>query len=314
MYLPYLRGKQFELLALREFAAQNPDTRCIVPIIEPVKSTLNGLSTAIKAMFDKHLRFSLILNPNEGDFSRISKSIDILSEIPSLVENKDGWIPAFLYQGDTSAILSIIHDHGMNGVMIVFKNGLEDNERIWSFLSDPRIKYIVNSDTNSRLVLRQLRKMGDKYIIRLDNNFNEQTRNVDYLNTPDEKFTEEHRFYTEDRYYGFADYTVLPKNFVDGGMMPYAVAIHLTYEKNKDEIYVRHFVSDTNFDQSNVAGKFFEAASKVQAFFSGKDKTPAINELINYLNGKLYPGLGVIKKLSIKSHIELINNILSESL
>ena len=43
MYFPYLRGKQFELIALREFATQHPNAEKIVPIIEPVKSTFNVL-------------------------------------------------------------------------------------------------------------------------------------------------------------------------------------------------------------------------------------------------------------------------------
>ena len=151
-----------------------------------------------------------------------------------------------------------------------------------------------------------------KNIIRLDNCFIERPRNVDYLSIPEEKFTEEHKFYHEDHFYGLSDYTALPKDFIDGGMLPYAVAIHMTYEKNSDEIYVRHFVSDTNDDQSNIQRKFFEAASKLKEFFSSKEKTQAINELIQLLDNEKYPGLGVIKKLSIRNHLELMNRIMSE--
>ena len=78
MYFPYLRGKQFELIALREFAIQYPNTEQIIPIIEPVKSTFNGLTTAARIMFEQNLRFALVLNPADGDFKRITK--DILSE------------------------------------------------------------------------------------------------------------------------------------------------------------------------------------------------------------------------------------------
>ena len=86
----------------------------------------------------------------------------------------------------------------------------------------------------------------------------------------------------------------------------------MTYEKNSDEIYVRHFVSDTNDDQSNIQRKFFEAASKLKEFFSSKEKTQAIKELIQLLDNEKYPGLGVIKKLSIRNHLELMNRIMSE--
>ena len=37
MYFPYLRGKQYELLALRDFAFESQCKEKVIPIIEPVK-------------------------------------------------------------------------------------------------------------------------------------------------------------------------------------------------------------------------------------------------------------------------------------
>ena len=310
MYFPYLRGKQFELIALREFAIQYPNTEQIIPIIEPVKSTFNGLTTAARIMFEQNLRFALVLNPADGDFKRITK--DILSEISILSENMEKWIPTFLYQNNGETILSAIQDQELNNVMVIFKNGIDISDSILNFLSHSQIQYIVKGDPNSRITMRRLSLLENKRIIRLDNCFAEQPRNVDYLNIPEDKFTEQHRFYSDDHFYGISDYTALPKDFIDGGMLPYAVAIHMTYEKNQDEIYVRHFVSDTNDDQSNIQRKFFEAATKLKYFFTDRTKTTAINELITLLDDEKYPGLGVIKKLSIKNHIELMNSILTE--
>ena len=310
MYFPYLRGKQFELIALREFAIQYPNTEQIIPIIEPVKSTFNGLTTAARIMFEQNLRFALVLNPADGDFKRITK--DILSEISILSENMEKWIPTFLYQNNGETILSAIQDQELNNVMVILKNGIDISDNILNFLSHSQIQYIVNGDPNSRITMRRLSRLENKRIIRLDNCFAEQPRNVDYLNIPEDKFTEQHRFYSDDHFYGISDYTALPKDFIDGGMLPYAFAIHMTYEKNQDEIYVRHFVSDTNDDQSNIQRKFFEAATKLKYFFTDRTKTTAINELIKLLDDEKYPGLGVIKKLSIKNHIELMNSILTE--
>ena len=222
------------------------------------------------------------------------------------------WIPTFLYQNNGETILSAIQDQELNNVMVIFKNGIDISDNILNFLSHSQIQYIVNGDPNSRITMRRLSRLENKRIIRLDNCFAEQPRNVDYLNIPEDKFTEQHRFYSDDHFYGISDYTALPKDFIDGGMLPYAVAIHMTYEKNQDEIYVRHFVSDTNDDQSNIQRKFFEAATKLKYFFTDRTKTTAINELIKLLDDEKYPGLGVIKKLSIKNHIELMNSILTE--
>lgn len=299
MYFPYLRGKQFELIALREFAEQYPDTAKIVPIIEPVKSTFNGLNTAAEVMFEKRLKFALVLNPTDGDFKRIRK--DILLELPVLSDNSGQWIPAFLFQNNIDALSRVIQDQGLNDVMIIFKNGIDTGENTVNFLSNPQIRYIVNGDPNSRAGMRRLRHLENKDIIRLDNCFIEQPRNVDYLNIPEDKFTEEHRYYSEENFYGISDYTTLPKDFVDGGMLPYAVAIHMTYEKNHDEIYVRHFVSDTNDDQSNIQRKFFEATIKLKVFFANRDRTTAIDQLIQLLDDGKYPGLGIIKNYRLKT-------------
>lgn len=48
MYLPFLRGKQFELLALRELSALPLDFARISPIIEPVKKELKSIGTAVE--------------------------------------------------------------------------------------------------------------------------------------------------------------------------------------------------------------------------------------------------------------------------
>ncbi len=308
MYYPYLYGKQFELIALREFSNRNSDNNKIVPIIEPVKTSFNGLTKAIEVMCANNLRFAIVLNPHEGDFKRVP--MNILPKVSVLSENASKWIPAFVYDNNRDYIKAYVHQNHLHDIMIIFKYEVEMDGGLQGFLSDVKIKYLVNGCPNARFFSRHLKGMGDKLNIRLDDCFKEQKRNVDYLNIEDEKFTEEHKYYQEDGYAGFSDYTVLPKEFVDGGMLPYAIAIHLTYPKTIDEIYVHHFVSDTNDDATNIQKKFFEATTKVVNFFSNHDKTLAISELTSLLDEGRFPGLGFIKKLSIRSHLELMNSII----
>ena len=313
MYYPYLRGKQFELLALREFANESANNRNIVPIIEPVKNTFNSLKTAIEIMFKQGLKFALVLNPNEGDLKKSLKPYNVLQEIPSLLEDENlgKWIPAFMYNNDEHSIITAIDNNSLTDAMVIFKNGIDfSNDALFDFLTTPVVKYIVNGDANNRASARRLNRLH-KSIIRLDNCFHELPRNVDYIEIDEELFSEEYLYYIDEKYEGFSDYTTLPKDFVDGGMLPYAIAIHLTYKRKQKDIYIKHFVSNTNFDQSNVQKKFFEAASKVKSYFSNRERTAAIDELIKLVDDERYPGLGVIKKLSIRSYIELINNLLS---
>ena len=70
----------------------------------------------------------------------------------------------------------------------------------------------------------------------------------------------------------------------------------------------------TNEDNTNIQGKFKEADTKLELFYRTHKKTTASTELIQMLQEGRYPGLGVVKKLSIKNHLELIEDILSKSI
>ena len=80
MYFPYLRGRQFELIALREFAAQREGLDNVIPIIEPVKKTFNSLKIAISKFIEFDLKFALVLNPQVGDITDFEKVLDELED------------------------------------------------------------------------------------------------------------------------------------------------------------------------------------------------------------------------------------------
>lgn len=310
MYYPYLRGKQYELIALREFSQEHPKNGYIIPIIEPVKENLSSLSKAIRIMNTNEMMFSLILNPTDGDFQYVKR--DIINEIEELQDSN--WIPAFLYDANVEPILRYIQLHNLDNVMIVFRDGIDfsKNTALDDFLNSPKITAIVNGQANVRATNRHLQQL-DMKVVRLDDNFQDRKRNVDYSTTEEEVFSEEPFYFQQDGFAGFSDYTILPKNFVEGGSLPYAIAIHLTYQGNNDIIYIRHFVSDTNFDQTNIQGKFAEASTKVISFFKEHPlnfNCIALCELERYVTDAKYPGLGVIKKISIKHHLELMLNVL----
>src|SRR6185436_6866861 len=77
MYHPYFRGKQYELITIREMALliQRAEFR---PIIEPVKETLSGLHRALDALVAVNGRAILIVNPHHGDLSEDGELITAL--------------------------------------------------------------------------------------------------------------------------------------------------------------------------------------------------------------------------------------------
>ena len=316
MYYPYLRGKQFELLALREFSREFENNHTIVPIIEPVKKQVNGLNAAALSMIENGMKFAVILNPSDGDYRHTGIDNDILMSLTALTDDRDNWIPAYIYKHNGRTLLDHAKQNNLSNLMIIFPSGADVNdEELMEFLSKDEVAFVVSGNlSNNRSARGRLLRLG-KALISLEDRFNERPRNADYANEVDEIFSEDFAYYKNDGLAGFADYTPMAKDFIEGGMLPYAIAIHLTYQKSDDQIFVHHFVSDNNFDQSNIRGKFHEAAVKIAPFFNnnGLYHTSAVDELIRRADSDDgYPGLGYIKKLSVKNHLELITHILSE--
>lgn len=310
MYLPYLRGKQFELLALKSFSQNNPNCSSIIPIIEPVKINTKALEIAFNVMMENQLRFTVILNPREGDFKHPINN-DILSFVPSLNEKLDNWIPAYIYNKNGNRIIEHSNHYELKDLMIIFNQSIDFNDPdINELLLNTKVRYVIINNS-SRATKSKLRNIG-KNIISLEDRFKVRQKNADYLNPDDEFYSDDFAFFQEENLWGYSDYTTIGKDFIEGGMLPYAIAIHLTYQKSDNEINVHHFVSDNNYDQSNIKGKFLEAARKIAPFYEEKGlaHTEAVNELIEKsLSYDSYPGLGYLKKLSILNHLELIKRL-----
>lgn len=310
MYYPYLRAKQYELKALREFSREHKEQNSITPILEPVKQQPNALNLAIDEMLTNELKFALILNPKEGDFKHPTIRFDAWFQHERLMENKEKWIPAFLYsRRNVHDILLIIDEYELEHAMIIFRTCMDmEDEDAWEIINNRSTGYVVNAfgSTISRRLRSKLKETG-KQIIRLDDCFKSRVRNADYALEVDELFSEEPFFYAEEGLDGYSDYATLPSEYIEGGMLPHALVIHLSYKKNEEQLYVHHFVSDSNDSNSDIRGKFREAARKVAPFYVGKAQTEAVREVIEKANDpEGYPGLGYLKKLSVKNHLELI--------
>ena len=117
------------------------------------------------------LKFALILNPKDGDFKHPTVQFDAWFQNEKLLENKDSWIPAFLYsKRNAHEILSKIDEYTLGNAMIIFRTCMDmDDESAWSIISNESVGYVVNSfgSTISRRLRSRLKETG-KQIIRLD--------------------------------------------------------------------------------------------------------------------------------------------------
>jgi len=311
MYFPYLRARQFELIALRELVNEGALQDKIVPVLEPVKESFNNLNLAHKIFQENNFNSYLIVNPFYGEV-RGDTSI-FLNYISNLQDSK--YLPAFHYSNNIRYIQNSIDSYELNKCLLICLENIADEEELKNLCNNPKISHIMLLDPHKYRGLDRYIKGLEKKYIRLDDVFEKQKKNADFLNITAHKFTEEHLFYSQDNYQGFSDFTLLPSEYIDGGFPPRAVVIHITYLKaDKDkQIWIRHFTSETNGSVTNVQGKFAEAAKKALQFCEElKLNNSAIEELRGYFEIAKYPGLGIVKKITLKNHLSVVSKYLNE--
>lgn len=311
MYFPYLRGKQYELIALRELSGSIGESGVIHPIIEPVKESTSTLQLTVEQLKEQDVVFTIIINPEVGDFTIDHNQV--IGIINQYIGEYDHFNVGMILQSTTNLdhIHSLLNDIENNyWVNLIHKGRFPGMDELQHFVEGQRVNYNLFRDPN---IIRRYRRIIDYNTkVVLSNPFNSQRTNADYANIPDEFFSDEHNFYEGDGFAGFADYVTIGEDYSDSGFAPYAVAIHLTYEKNNGQIWIKHFVSDSNEDYTDVPGTYREALGKLIVFINENDiQSEACDEFRDHFSKGHYPGLGSVKKLSIKHHIELITTILT---
>lgn len=307
MYYPYLRAKQYEMLALRDFIQYNSGDCAIMPILEPVKTTFNSLRLLLEAYKRVDKKVGIVLNPEVGDL--VGKKEIIESELDNF---RDCFQPVFIVNSNNIPKISEYLSEGyyQDVVLLIAHSITGTGENLQELANSTYVSTIIIKEPQ-RAIKRALRKLSKKIVVLYDL-FTKQEKNVDYLDVGEEFYTEEYWYYQDEHFDGISDYTVLPSLYIEGGRLPYAVAIHLTYVK-ADKVNIRHFVSDSNDDTSNIQGKFAEAAKKAIEFCqTNKIASHGIDQLVNSYNEQHYPGLGSLKKISILHHLELVSNIISK--
>lgn len=309
MYYPLLRARQFELIALRELSYEN-NLEHVLPILEPVKDSFNNFKLAFEFFKKNRNIVFLIYNPSvgmiNGDNTAIADFLNVYDNSYTLIK------PAFYYRNNRRYIEKMIKDYNLKNCMIICSGSTDpDNTDFQYLIGLEEIVEIVAEDPSSNRSLKRYMNKVQKNFIRLDDLFEKEARNSNFLELSERKFTEEHIYFEEEKYAGFSDYTILPSEYTDGGSAPRAVVIHLTYTKSNNEIWIKHFTSETNDSIANVQGKFAEAATKAVSFCKNEAlSNSAIEELEKNFTDQHYPGLGTVKKISIKNHIIVVNEYL----
>ncbi|KRC52351.1 ATP-binding protein [Leifsonia sp. Root227] len=306
MYYPYFRGKQFELLALRESAEVLAEAS-FVPIIEPVRESLNGLERALAAIGDAGGRAIVIVNPRHGDHK--DDGANISAFLSDNYRGNDAISAGVLLLSTTSfdEAEALISSHAQHSPAIVH-SGFTAARDVAEFLRDREIEATnVFSEAHASMLYRKHFGSGNRVLVR--DGF-EQKKNADY--EPSAFFSDLHVTFEDLNMQGYGDFLTVGDRYTEGGGPAYAVAIHLTYiDPTQDNaMYVYHFKSDSNDTPTDPANKFAEALAKLIAKLDSVDSkllaTSATEEFRRLYEAGHFPGLGYIKKLSIRHHIETL--------
>ena len=209
MYFPYVRGRQYELLALRELVTNNILGNLVTPIVEPVK-----LSTTLVNMMGEYIKaghpVSIIRNPVVGTFNSDWKEARELSK-------EEGYKQRFSEQYENPVIIKSLimqknaklwlefwdkHDVNKSDLLIinVDRNYLDLYENAFGTVNPC---YVLMPDES---VFR--RKIRQNKVL-LDDKFEKKDRNADYQNSEDDFFSDDHLYYKDDGFIGFSDYSVV---------------------------------------------------------------------------------------------------------
>lgn len=311
MYFPYLRGKQFELIALREISEIMANKiESISPIIEPVKNSSTLKSTLLE-LRNKNINFNIIINPSVGDLKNSSGTV--LDVIQEQLNGFSNYQIAIIVNESTNVpeMLDILRERDIEfaGITLIHE-AVTNVSAIIDFTDD--FSFVNNVIYFQKTSRRYNREFDRNTWVGLEDFFITQLKNADYLSVEDSQFSEEHLYYQQDGFKGFSDFLTIGDNYSETGFLPYAVAIHLSYADNDNKIRIKHFVSDSNDDASDIGGKFAEALEKLVTWCEENNipNTIAILQFKELYRTGHFPGLGSIKKLSIMHHIELVLNLI----
>lgn len=313
MYYPFFRGKQFELTTITELSNELIDSGKIIPILEPVSKN-QRMKTHFAGFAENNLPLILIVNPSHPKGSSLS-----IAEVESLFINPNSHysnlIPAIVINSNTltraeqgfitrykDRPIAIIHFQELSNTQWLIGELSQRQKRTLQVFYDGKISqtYQNNFRSQNKIILRDC--------------FHTQKKNADY--PPDEFFSDLYLNYKSLGYSGFSDFSIVGDNFGKGGRA-HAVAIHFVYPENTpintSNIRISHFLSDTNGSPTDPGGKYLEALDKLINFVNRNQRCnfgKGVTEFRSNHTQSHYPNLGVVKKMSMIHHMELIFRIL----
>ncbi|MGC1616653.1 MAG: sce7725 family protein [Candidatus Acidiferrum sp.] len=306
MYNPYFRGKQYELITIRELAPLL-ETAGFCPIIEPVREDLSGLDKALGAVVDAGGKAIAIVNPHHGDLSGAGEPLTELLK-DNFLDSPGISAGLLLKQNMTlEEVMEYYEEHAAHAPVLIHA-GFTEAKALTEKLGKPtkNHSHVFFEDFCGKLYQKHF--AGANRILLRDGFKRMRNRDYDLV----EPFSDLHATFVEEGMDGFGDFLIVGDEYSEGGGPAYAVAIHLTFidPDQDDSMQIYHFKSKSQDTPKDPAGKFAEALAAMMKTLNGPNskvlETGAVKEFRMLHKEGHFPGLGYVKKLSMNHHIETL--------
>ena len=303
-YFPFLRGKQNELLALRDVAADIVRNGNVIPILEPVNSNRTTFKS-IGQFKEESMPFLFICNPIHGNFSDDAKKLD-RDVISKELSDYDNWIPALYVDGEsTLQELETFTEAYDEYEQTLIYYGMPQQSAVRSRIDNAGVDYHVF--INNRVENDYIESIPVNNRVKIVDSFRRQVRNAEYPSR--EFFTDLNTAAGNRNDVAFGDFSIVGDYYVDKGGPAHAVALHhICFGEKSHSLYIRHFISDRTKTAVDTPGKIIEAVNHLVEALDDlqPNGTDACREYRTMSEDQESPSLGYMKRLAIKHHLEVI--------
>jgi hypothetical protein len=312
MYFPYLYGRRFELLALRDLVGELPLAGTAAPILEPVKNNPNELKRCLQVLGAQQVQTVVIMNPRHGDF-RDGDSAQIRAALVEDFAQHPSLLPGFIcdQRSGMREITNFLARYPNRDVAVLYWGPHLTIDELRRVVTERRIRFHISLHGQLAADLRTILPAGKAVEVR--DRFNSLPRNADYNGS--EYFTDGHLTFRQGAV-GYGDFSVIGSTYRESGGPAHAVAIHAIFRQNQTgQLWVEHFVSDdVDREVGSVESKYHQAAAKlVRAAARRRTEFGQNGGLAAYaadVQANYFPGLGENKRRQIRHHIAVNHHIL----
>ncbi|WP_285038035.1 sce7725 family protein [Plantibacter sp. lyk4-40-MEA-4] len=309
MYFPYLYSRQAELKAIADVAGHVGTPQLIFPIIEPVEPAAK-LVAALSELKAKSAAAYIIVNPHQGKLASTGAATTWLGDFGATLADPTLVRPTFKEDAGTTMkeISDFVAAYPSRKIGVILSTNKLNAMDLAKTLSgvDCVVFFLPTASA-----VNYISTLGANRTVDVSDNFRSEVRNKDY--SGEEWLTNNHATWATSGRGGFADFTMLPGTYKDGGGPVGAIAVHLSFSNGPD-LWIQHFISRTQEQTDPQATKFREVLDDLHsqkiATPARFEESPGVKSYEAQRTSGNYTNLSENKRQQISHHIYTVGKIL----